>query len=76
MKPGDTVTRNPKYKWCLCAGYKGCWCRKGGVWKILETRTQPCQSGTMVVAEQNGKKTDWVDSSHFVEEVQKGLFIR
>lgn len=76
MNPGDKVTRNPQYKWCFCelASRGLCWCRKSGEWKIVATKTFPCQSGTMVIAEISGHRTDWLDSEHFLVPPQRTLF--
>jgi len=69
MNIGDKVIRNPRYtgkQWCLCQGYRNCWCLKDGEWEIVSTVQALCQSGVMVVAEQNGKKLPSVDSQYFI----------
>jgi hypothetical protein len=67
MNLGDKVVRNPRYDWCLCLGYAGCWCR-GAQPFTIETvdRTGKSQSGLQVKACRGDRVLPLMDSSYFL----------
>lgn len=67
MKPGDRVVRNPKYKWCLCARYSLCWCRKGA-FVVAEAKEGVSQTRLLVKVTKAEGALDFVDSSYFLPE--------
>jgi len=68
MNLGDTVVRNPRYRWCLCMSHAGCWCRGAGPFTIEAVdRTGKSQSGLLVKAARDGHVLEFLDASYFLE---------
>lgn len=68
MNLGDRVRRNPRYTWCICRGYKDCWCGGPAPFTIEAVdRTQVCQSGVMVIAARGARLLEMMDSAYFLD---------
>lgn len=67
MNLGDKVVRNPRYDWCLCLGYAGCWCRGAQPFTIEAVdRTSKSQSGLQVKAARGDRVLPLMDSGYFL----------